>query len=108
MSSEDSVHEESWVLRVQRRSSNVCCRYVLKEVRGKGGVCPYCSKKGTEWKTSFQSGGTHLARLHTLVGLKDALPAVLSLGWTSLLMGSTRGEVLNPAHLSHIQAGAPL
>ena len=51
---------------------------------------------------------THLARLHTLVGLKDALPAVLSLGWTSLLMGSTRGEVLNPAHLSHIQAGASL
>ena len=51
---------------------------------------------------------THLARLQTLVGLKDALPAVLSLGWTSLLMGSTRGEVLNPAHLPHIQAGAPL
>ena len=51
---------------------------------------------------------THLARLHTLVGLKDAMPALLSLGWTSLLMGSTRGEVLNPAHLSHIQSAAPL
>ena len=35
---------------------------------------------------------THLARLHTLVGLKHVLPAVLSLGWTSLLMGSTRGK----------------
>ena len=51
---------------------------------------------------------THLARLHALVGLQDVLPVLLSLGWTQLLMGTTRGEVLNPVHLAQLPSSVPL
>ena len=50
---------------------------------------------------------THLARLHALVGLQDVLPVLLSLGWTQLLMGTTRGEVLNPVHLAQLPSSVP-
>ena len=51
---------------------------------------------------------TLLQRLHSLVGIKDALPVLLSLGWTSLLMGTTRAEVLNPLHLTQLPPAPPL
>ena len=51
---------------------------------------------------------SHLARLHALVGLTDAQPVLLDFGWTSLLMGSTRAEILIPVNLIQLPNTAPL
>ena len=50
---------------------------------------------------------THLARQHTLVGLKDTQPVLLHFGLTSLLMGMTRAETLNPTHLGQLPKHDP-
>ena len=67
-----------------------------------GNVCP---KSGIEEGSLI---GTHLQRLHSIIGIKDAIPVLLSLGRTSLLLGINRAEVLNPIHIPQLPSTSPI
>jgi len=41
-------------------------------------------------------------RFRHSVGLRDAHPVILSLGWTSILMAGNLGDLLKPEHLRQL------
>ena len=50
---------------------------------------------------------THLQRLQSLVGIKDAFPVLVLLEWTSLFMDTTQAEAINQVHLSQLPSAPP-